>query len=171
MSLYHKPNSYVQNFHNSSTFHVLLKLFKKTCFQFRNFQSGTGPVCMLVVNLCMFVWDFLFVKHLNTLVGILNVWFNCKDRWLYIFGMLNYNLHWFCKVVIFAISAANRYPILVYISAPTNLLLSFHSPLPISVILWSAVNCCLYRIGLVYFIVRVNRISHALRTHPNFRWY
>ena len=48
----------------------------------------------------------MFVKHLDKLVWILNVWLNCKDRWLYIFGLLNYNSHWFSKVVIFALSAA-----------------------------------------------------------------
>ena len=46
-------------------------------------------VWMLVVNLCMFVEDFLFVKHLDTLVGILKVWLDCKDRWFYIFDLLN----------------------------------------------------------------------------------
>ena len=51
----------------------------------------------------------MFVKHLDTLVGILNVWLNCKDRWLYIFGLLKYNLHWFCKVFIFALSAAHTH--------------------------------------------------------------
>ena len=33
---------------------------------------------MLAVNLCMFVWDFLFVKHWDTLVGILNVWLHLQ---------------------------------------------------------------------------------------------
>ena len=42
-------------------------------------------------NQCMFVQDFLFVKHLDKLVWILNVCLNCKDHWLYIFGLLNYN--------------------------------------------------------------------------------
>ena len=37
----------------------------------------------------MFVEDFLFVKHLDTLVGILKVWLDCKDRWFYIFDLLN----------------------------------------------------------------------------------
>ena len=35
-------------------------------------------LCMFVVNLCMFVLDFLFVKHLDMLVGILNVWLIAK---------------------------------------------------------------------------------------------
>ena len=37
------------------------------------------------------------------------VWLYCKDRLLYFFCLLNYNLHWFCKVVIFALSAAHRF--------------------------------------------------------------
>ena len=85
---------------------------------------------MLVVNLCMFVQDFLFVKHLDTLVGILNVWLNCKDRWLYIFGLLDYNLHWFCKVVIFALSVAHTVLLMLTlfqcwsaVDKPTNLIL------------------------------------------------
>ena len=41
------------------------------------------------------------------LVGNFKCLINCKDHWLYIFGLLNYNLHWFCKAVIFALSAAH----------------------------------------------------------------
>lgn len=36
---------------------------------------------------------------------IFNVKLNCKDLWFRIFGLLNYNLCWFCKIVIFTLSA------------------------------------------------------------------
>ena len=43
----------------------------------------------LNIYVCRFwIKDFLFVKHLDKLVWLLNVWLNCKDRWLYIFGLL-----------------------------------------------------------------------------------
>ena len=53
-------------------------------------------VCLCKISCLLKVW-------------ILNVGLNCKDRWLYFFGLLNYNLHWLCKVVIFALSTAHTY--------------------------------------------------------------
>ena len=61
-------------------------------------------VCwMCIVYVCpRFLWCVGF--HLCSLV--------CnKDGWVSSFGMLYYNIHWFCKLVIFAIPASNRWTI------------------------------------------------------------